>query len=174
MKNDKLVSVIEGLIIVVLGILIAVVGIGNTVDLYFGVLFTAIGGILALFVLYLLSQKKELPLGITLMSGVSLAIGIALFTHYLSFAMLVNILVMVVLGFGSALIFYGIYFAVKKSVSYGVLTIVIGAATVTLVALYLNIPDFAKAFWIIVGILVAIYGALVIVFSLMDKKGKKK
>ena len=174
MKNDKLVNVIEGLIIVVLGILIAVVGIGNTVDLYFGVLFTAIGGILALFVLYLLSQKKELPLGITLMSGVSLAIGIALFTHYLSFAMLVNILVMAVLGFGSALIFYGIYFAVKKSVPYGVLTIVIGAATVTLVALYLNIPDFAKAFWIIVGILVAIYGALVIVFSLMDKKGKKK
>ena len=88
--------------------------------------------------------------------------------------MLVNILIMVVLGVGAALIFYGLYLATQKKTAYGVITMVIGAGIVTLTALYLNIPDFAKAFWIIVGILVAIYGALLIVFTLLNKTSKKK
>ena len=174
MKNEQVANILEGAIIVVLGVLIAVVGIGQAVDIYFGVLFTAVGGLLALFLLYLAIKDKLLPIGLTLISGASLAVGIALFTHYLSFAMLVNILIMVVLGIGGALMFYGLWFAVKKNVPYGVVTLVIGAGIVTLVALYLNIPDFAKAFWIIVGILVALYGALLIVYNLVNKPSKKK
>ena len=174
MKNQQVANILEGAIIVVLGVLIAVVGIGQTVDIYFGVLFTAVGGLLALFLLYCLIKDKFLPIGLTLISGASLAVGIALFTHYISFAMLVNILIMVVLGVGSALVFYGLYLAIRKNVGYGVATMIIGAAIVTLTALYLNIPDFAKAFWIIVGILVALYGALLIVFTLVNKPSNKK
>ena len=54
MKNEQVANILEGAIIVVLGVLIAVVGIGQTVDIYFGVLFTAVGGLLALFLLYCL------------------------------------------------------------------------------------------------------------------------
>ena len=174
MKNQQVANILEGAIIVVLGVLIAVVGIGQTVDIYFGVLFTAVGGLLALFLLYSFIKDKFVPIGLTLLSGASLALGIALFTKYVSFAMLVNILIMVVLGVGAGLIFYGLYLAARKNVAYGIVTMVIGAAIVTLTALYLNVDGFAQAFWIIVGVLVALYGALLIVYTLVNKPSNKK
>ena len=42
-NNEKLTAVLEGILVIVLGILIAVVGIGETVDIYFGVLALVLG-----------------------------------------------------------------------------------------------------------------------------------
>ena len=74
------------------------------------------------------------------------------------------------MGLGIGLILAGAYCVSKKLVFNGVGQIVIGALMVTFVDIYKTVPDFAKAFWIIIGILVAIYGALVIVSALIDKK----
>ena len=52
MKNEKLVQILEGLLILVVGILIAVFGIQTVVDTYFGILFL-VGG-----------KDGELPLSI--------------------------------------------------------------------------------------------------------------
>lgn len=174
-NNQKLTAILEGLIIVILGILVAVVGVGEAIDIYFGILTTVTGSLIAIFVLYLIfSGKKAIPLGLTLISGALLAIGIGLFCNYLTFAMLVNILIMIVLGAGAALIVYGIHFAIRVNFVYGIGTIVIGAIAVTLCALYLNVPDFAKAFWVIVGILIAIYGCLLVVMNVIETKPSKK
>ena len=78
------------------------------------------------------------------------------------------------LGLGIALILYGLFVALRKNLFYGVGQIVVGAVLATLVIIFLTVPEFAHAFWIIVGVVLAIYGALLLVFTLIDKDGKRK
>ena len=111
-----------------------------------------------------------MPLGMTLGAGALIAVGAGLFAKYTTFAFLVNFLVLVVMGVGAALILYGIYFLIKVDKLYGILQIVVGAGLVALTAVYMAVPDFAKTFWIIVGILIAVYGAISMIFALADKK----
>lgn len=169
-NNQLVVNVLEGIIIIVLGILIAVCGIDTTVNIYFGVLALVIGVAAGIFAIYLLSKEGVMPLGITLLSGALIAIGIGLFANYISFGVFINLLILVLLGAGTALIVHGIYFLAKVNKLGGVIQIIVGAALVTLTALYINVPDFVKAFWIIVGILIAIYGAFSIIYAVANKK----
>lgn len=169
-NNEKLTAVLEGILVIVLGILIAVVGIGETVDIYFGVLALVLGAASLGLAIYLLAKKGVMPLGMTLGAGALIAVGAGLFAKYTTFAFLVNFLVLVVMGVGAALMLYGIYFLIKVNKLYGVLQIVVGAGLVTLTAVYMTVPDFAKAFWIIVGIFIAVYGTLSVIFALVDKK----
>ena len=81
-----------------------------------------------------------------------------------------KVLVLVVLGAGAGLILHGVYSIAKKYVLVGVVETIVGVALVTLTAVYMNVPDFAKYFWIIVGVFIAVYGALSVIFALVDKK----
>jgi len=83
---------------------------------------------------------------------------------------LVEFLVIALLGLGIGLILTGIYCLSKKLLFNGIGQLVVGALMVTFVIIYKTVPDFAQAFWIIIGVLVAVYGALVIISALISKK----
>ena len=86
---------------------------------------------------------------------------------------MVDVLVHLLIALGGALIIYGAYAAVKINGFYGVGQIVLGAAAVTVGVLYLLVPEFNMAFWIIVGVLIAVYGVLLLVAALTNKKPAK-
>ena len=168
--NNKVARVLEGAILVALGIIIAICGIGEAINIYFGIVFSIAGACLIVLGFMGLNKKDTSGLSDLILGSVLLTIGICLFTPWLSFAALVDILVIALMGLGIGLIIAGIYFITKKALFTGVGQLVVGALMVTFVILYKTVPDFAHAFWIIIGILVAVYGALVIVTALIEKK----
>lgn len=170
MKNKDLSKVIQGIIAVVVGILIAVLGIGAVMDTYLAILAIVVGSILLLLAFYTLYNKKLLPLSPLALGGALIAVGIGVFTNYISFMMIINILVISLFGVGGAFIVYGVFVAAKGKVPFGVAFMVIGGALIALAACYLAFEDFRKVFWIIVGVLIAVYGALLIVLALTEKK----
>ena len=172
MSKNKLLGVIEGAIIVALGVLIAIFGFG-AVDLYFAIASTVVGAALLGVSIYGMS-KNSLDVGVLALSGVLIAIGVGLFTHYISFGILINLIVIAILGFGAALIIYGIYLIAKKYPVYGTLVLIIGVVLVTLSILYICLADFRNVLWIIVGIVIALYGVLYIVAVLTERKSITK
>lgn len=170
MKNKDLTKIIHGVVAIVVGVLIAVLGIGSVMDTYLGILAIVAGSILLLLAVYALANKRPLPLAPLTLGGALIAIGVGVFTNYISFGMIINIIVISLFGVGGAFILYGIYMMAEGHVPFGVAFLVIGAGLITLAACYLAIEDFRKVFWIITGILIAVYGVLVIVFALTEKK----
>ena len=73
------------------------------------------------------------------------------------------------IGGGAGLVLVGCYALVKKDTFGGAMNIVIGVAAITLAVLYITVEGFRDAFWIIVGILVAIYGVLEIIRAFLKK-----
>ena len=171
--KEKYVRIISAIVIIATGIMIAICGAGSTLDLYLGITAVVAGVVLTVlnFALAITSKKMAFPL---LFLSVSLiAIGVAFFTHYISFAVLINVLVLATLGLGIALMVFGLFTMIAtKKIPYGVVMMVLGAAVVTVVIIYLNVPDFRTAFWIITGVIVAIYGAIELVFALLPQKDK--
>ena len=173
MNKNKLLGIIEGAVIVALGVLIAVFGGGAVVDLYFAITCTVVGATLLGISIYGM-VKNTLDATLLALGSVLIAIGVGLFTHYLSFGMLINIIVIAIIGFGAALIIYGIYLIAKKLTVFGVFALIIGIVLATLGALYIAIPEFRAAFWIIVGVVIALYGVLYIVLSITERKAISK
>ena len=168
--DSRVIRILEGAILVALGIIIAICGIDTAVDIYFGIILTVAG--LALLVLGFVGFTKKDPtcLSDVILGSILLTIGICLFTPWLSFAGLVAILVIALMGLGVGLIITGALCVSKKLLFNGIGQIVVGVLMVTFVIIYKINPDFERAFWIIIGILVAIYGALVIATALISKK----
>lgn len=169
MKKEKLSKVLTFAVVVVMGVLIAIFGTG-AIDVYLGVVACVAGVVVFADTIYLLTRKEKLIATPFIVASALLAIGITLFTHYISFAAIVNFLVVVILGTGAGLLCYGIYLLAHKEVSGGILNVVMGVVALVLAILYMAVPDFAKAFWIIVGIVIAVYGVLGLVFSIIEKK----
>ena len=86
--------------------------------------------------------------------------------------MVFNFLIFALIGFGVALMVYGAFLISKKFLFTGVGEIVIGALLVIFSFLYIFIPEFRDAFWIIIGVLIAIYGVFFIVSAFLEKKKK--
>lgn len=170
MKNVDLTKVISGAVAIVVGILIAVLGIGSVMNTYLAVLAIVSGSALLLYGFYFLYTKKMLPLPPLALGGALIAIGVGVFTNYISFEVLIYILVFSLFGVGGALVVFGIYATVKRNPALGIGFIVIGGALIALAACYLAFPDFQKVFWIITGILIAVSGALDIVYAFVQKK----
>ena len=170
MKNKDISKIIQGLVAIVVGILIAVLGIGAVMDTYLGILAIVAGSILLLLAGYTLYDKKLLPLAPLVLGGALIAIGVGVFTNYISFGMLINILVISLFGVGGGFVVFGIYVSAKRNVPFGLAFILIGGGLIALAACYLAFEDFRKVFWIITGILIAVYGALTIVLALVEKK----
>lgn len=174
MDSKKITTLIEGLVIAVLGVLIAIFGGGSVIDVYFAVISLVLGVVLLVLAGVVLAQKKVLDAGNLTLGTILVFIGSFLFTDWLSFAMLINILVIVLMGLGAALMLTGIYFLVKGAIFNGVGQLVIGALLVTFTILFITVPDFRTAFWIIAGIIIALYGVLVAVTALISKGSRKK
>ena len=172
--DNKIMNVLRGAFIIVLGVLVAVCGVGTAVNVYFGVVSIVAGVLLIGLGIYTAAKKMPLAVSAFLLGAVLTTIAIALFIEKLSLAVLVTLLIYVIMGLGFGLAVLGIVTIVRRNLFYGIGEIVIGALLVVFTALYLGIPDFQKAFWIIVGILMIVLGVAVIIFSLVDKSGKKR
>lgn len=170
MKKEKIFNIVEAAFIIAFGILIAVSGIGAAVNTYFGIVAIVLGVTCAVLAIMNLAQKNGLPFGLTFMSTACITIAIALFAGWLSFAVIVGILVFLIIALGFALIFHGIYLLAKGFVFMGVGEMVVGAIAATLAILYLTVPEFQRAFWIVMGVLLAVYGVYYLVVAIAQKR----
>lgn len=171
--NKKLFAILESVAVIALGVLLAIFGF-RTVDLYFGIMFiVAAVAFLSIVVAYLV-KSKEMPFGPLLGFSSALVFGILILLSRFSLAFLFDVFVLLIIAFGGALLIYGIYLMVKGATVYGVGQLVIGILLFVSGILYLTVPDFRVAFWIIVGVLVAIYGVLLLVEAIAGKKLTKK
>ena len=169
MKNKKLSRVLSCLVLMLLGILIAIFGT-KAIDVYLGIVACVAGVAVLIDTIYLISKKEKLVAYPFVLSLVLIAIGITLFVGWISFAILVSLLVVVILGAGAGLLCYGVYLLGSKEKNAGLLNVVMGVVALTLAILYMAVPDFRTLFWIIVGIVLAVYGLLGLIFTLIEKK----
>ena len=171
--SNKLITIIQGAIAVTLGILIAVFGGVETLGTYFGVLFI-IAGVFGLALAFTaLFRTQLLGFGGLFIGGAFLALGTALLIHPELFGFIVYIVVLLIIAAGCALVVYGVFTIVKHSLFYGIGQIVVGAIAVTLAVLFLKVGGFQTVFWIIVGVLVALYGVCIIVSAFINQKEDK-
>ena len=172
--KEKYIRIIAAVILIAMGVIVAVCGAGTALDLYFGIGCLVTGAVLVILNVVGLARNKQVTFAQLFTSTCFIVIGISLlFTHYISFGMLVNLFVLLVLGLGVALMLYGIFTIVlAKKIPYGVVQLVLGALLVTLTIVYLNVAEFQKVFWIIVGIVIAVYGVLELILALTTKKKK--
>ena len=96
-----------------------------------------------------------------------------LFTDFLSVGVLINFLVIVVLGAGVGILVYGIYLLSKKETAPGLMNLVLGLVAIVVAVLYIAVADFRNIFWIIVGVLIAVYGLVEFIYGIKEVKGKK-
>lgn len=172
--SKKVLNIIEGAAIVVLGVLVAVFGGIQTLSTYFGILFIiAAAGILALGIVALVKTKIT-TYPVIFFAAALLTIGVVLLIHAEYFDLLIRFVAYLLFAAGCALVVYGVYTIVKFSVFYGIGQIVVGASVAALALCYLLIPAFAVVFWIVVGILIGVYGILFIVAAILDKEILKK
>lgn len=173
-NNNKIVNIIEAIVIIVLGIIIAICGGGTALDIYFGIVAIVGGVALGAIAIYSLAKTKVLPFGTTFLSIALITVAITLFVGALSFSVLIGLLVYIMLALGIALVIYGIYTAVAlKGLVPGIAQIVIGAAIIVLTILFLTVAEFRTVFWIITGVLVAVYGVLMLISAFIPQKKAK-
>ena len=174
MENKKLYGVLESVMMIVLGVLVAAFGGQSVLDTYFGIVLT-VGGAFALCVcVYNLTKTKSLLFAPLFVGFAALLIGIFLLINKYSFAYFVYTLVLLLIAAGIALMFYGIYIMSKKATVYGLSQLITGAAIATLGFLYIFVDKFQKAFWIVAGIVIALYGVFYLIEVLFQKKRKTR
>ena len=169
MKRETLFQILSGAILVALGVLIAIFQIG-ALDLYFGIIAIIGGAVLLAYGIYLLAKKNGVNGSSVILACVLLALGITLVIHFVSFGALIPLILTLLIGGGTGLVLVGVYAIAKKDTFGGLINIIIGAAAITLSLLYIFVEGFRDAFWIIIGVLVAIYGVLEIVRAFVNKK----
>ena len=161
---------ISGLILIILGVLIAIFGGETVLDVYFGIVALVSGVCLLALGIYGMAKKAPVAPAPVILGAVLMAVGITLFTSYLSIADLVKFLVICVLGAGVGLMIYGVYLLTKKLTGVGVMNLVVGVVCVTLAILFIAVPDFRSAFWIIVGVVIAAYGLVETIYGVKELK----
>lgn len=172
-KNKKLLTVLEGIAVVALGVLIAIFGT-KTLATYFAVLFLVAGAGFLVVSIVGLVKLKTLLFSTVLAFTVATTMGVVLLVQPEIFEIVVYLFVLFVIAVGGALFLHGIYFMIKHNAIYGIGQMTLGAIAIVLGILYIKIPDFRKAFWIVVGVVVALYGILLIVGGLANKKSPVK
>ena len=172
-KNKKLVNILESVALIAFGVLVAIFGF-RTFDIYFGIVFivASVGFLVASIVE--LTKFKTLSFGLLFAFTALMTFGVVILMNQFSLIYMVTVLVYLVIAFGGALIIFGAYSAAKVNGFYGIGQIVLGAVMITVGILYLLVPEFNTAFWIIVGVLIALYGVLALVMSLTGKSLTKK
>lgn len=168
--KQKSSTFVSGLIMIVLGVLIAIFGVDAVVNTYFGIVALVSGVCLIALGAYNVSKKEPLPPATIILGAVLIAVSIALFVGYLSISILINLLVIIVLGSGAGLICYSVYLLTKKNNAAGIMNLVVGVVAVTLSILYITVPDFRKLFWIIVGVVIAVYGLIETIYGIKELK----
>lgn len=170
--NKKYEQLVSGIILLVLGILVAIFGGQTILDTYFAVISIIAGAALLALAVVSIAKKVQLAPALPIVGGALLAIGIGLFTDWLSMGIVINLAVFAVLGGGCGLVLYSIYLLCRKETQVGLTNLIVGVLAVTLGALYIAVPDFRKIFWIIVGVVIAVYGFVEMVFAISALRRK--
>lgn len=174
MKNKEIMTkLISGIVFLLIGVLLAIFGGNAVLDIYFGIYALVAAIALIGVAIYQMVKKLDVEFVYLVLGGVFAAVGIGLFADWLSVSVMISFLVLAVMGAGVGLIGVGIYHLVKKNTLLGVLNLVIGVAAVVFAALYIAVDGFRAFFWIIVGIIVGLYGLLQIVLVIVDLNKKK-
>ena len=177
MSNEKISKIISGALVLALGILIAVFGGQTILDVYFGIIALVSAVVLLAVAIFGIVNKINIAV-IKLISGSALlAIGIGLFTDYLTFSAIINFLILAILGGGAGLVIYGLFLLINKQIFIGIVNLSVGICAVALPILYISVSSFQSIFWIVIGVVVAIYGLSQIfrvVFGTKVKKAKTK
>lgn len=168
--NKKLLAIVEGALFIALGVLICVFGGVQTLSMYFGILFIVAGAGALIFDLVVCCKTKLLNFGLTFIGAATLALGIALLLHVELFDTFVYVIMVLSIAAGCSIVAFGIWTLTKKLVYTGIGQIVLGAALAALAIVYIKVPSFHQVFWIIVGVLVALYGLLTLLGGLFSKK----
>ena len=171
--NEKNKTLLSGIFCIVLGVLIAIFGGQKVLDVYFGIVSLVSGLCLIALGAYAVSKKQPLPSSTLILGCVLTAVGITLFTDYLSIGVLINFLVIVILGAGVGIFAYGIYLLKKKEKTPGLMNLALGLVAIVVSILYIAVADFRNIFWIIVGVLIALYGLVEFIYGIKEVKGKK-
>ena len=173
-KNKKLVNILEAVILVVFGILLAIFKFGM-IDLFFGIFALVAAVAFMVLIIYELTKKKTLSFNNLFAFAAFLIFGIVLLAKQFSLYNNFIIIIFLTIAFGAALIMFGAYTAAKVSVLFGVTQIIVGALAVTVGILYFFVAEFRnEIFWIIAGVLFALYGVILLVATLADKKLMKQ
>lgn len=173
--NKKLVAICEGALLIVIGVLIAVFGGKDVMDMVFGILFIISGAAFACLSCLTMVKTKILPLGITFAAIASLFFGILLVMSKATVMHVVGYAMIAAVGLGAALVLKGLHILIaKKLVFTGLGQMVIGAGITTVAILYLFGPEgFYTVFWIVVGVLVAVYGLYSCILGFLSKEEAK-
>lgn len=168
--KEKYAKIIVALILIAIGVIVAVCGPG-ALDLYFGIGCLVAGGVLVILNIVNISKNKQVTFGSLFFSSALIVLGVAfVWTHTVTFNMLADLIILLILGLGIALLLYGICtLALSKKTTVGVVEMVLGIVIIVFAILYFTVPDIRKACWIIVGIAIAAYGVL----ELITVLGKK-
>ena len=172
MEKKKLYAIIESIGLIVLGVLIAAFGGQAVLDTYFAIVLVAGGALVLCLCIYDLAKTRLLLFAPLFLGVAALLIGIFILTNYYSFGYFLYTLILLLIAGGIALVFYGIYTITKKAVLFGVIQIVLGTVVTTLGFLYIFVAKFQNVFWIVAGIVLALYGVFYLVETLFEKKRK--
>ncbi len=167
-KNKKVLAVLEGLATIVLGVLVAIFGT-QTLATYFGILFIVSGATFLVVSVAGLAKLKALSFAAVLAFTVLTTFGILLLIQPGLLGLFITLFVYFVIALGGALFFYGIYFMIKYNVIYGIGQMTLGVIVSVLGILYLTVGGFRQAFWIVVGVVIALYGILLVISGLTKK-----
>ena len=169
--KEKYAKIIAAVILIVIGVIVAISGAG-ALDLYFGIGCLVAGGVLVILNIIGLAKSKQVTFGQLFLSTALIVLGVAfIWTHYVSFLMLVKLFVLLILGLGIALLAYGLFtLLLSKKIAIGVVEMVLGLVVVVFTILYLNVDKIRDAFWIVAGIAIAAYGVLELILILANKK----
>ena len=172
MKKELFGKVLCGLAIIALGVLIAFYGPAEVLNLYFGIVACSVGGAFVIYGIFLLSKRESVPSFAFISGGALIAIGVGFLAGRIDTSVFVSLIVFAVLGIGAGVTLYGIYLLGQKINFVSIIHLAGGIATLTFAILYLAIDKFAKVFWIVIGILIALYGLISIVMLFIPKKEK--
>ena len=167
--EKKFLAICEGAAAIVLGILLAAFGGQAVLDVYFGIIFVIGGALMLVLTAIGLARTRALLFGF-LFAGVAMTlIGSFMLANYYSFGYFVYTIILLIIAAGFSLVLYGIYTIVKFNLFYGIGQIVVGAIAATLGFCYLFVPEFYQAFWIIVGVVIAVYGVFYLILAILSK-----
>ena len=166
MKKIDAERLVSALILVAFGILVAILG-PKSRDLYLGILCIVSGVGLLIASIMMASTTKVVPFVVTFFALALLTFGICSFTDLLSFQFLITFVILAIGALGLTFIIHGACLLGKKATTGGVLEIVLGTVAVTFTILFFAVTDFQPVVWVVLGILIALYGLaeLIAVFS---------
>ena len=172
--NKQIKTILFGTVLIAVGVLLAIFGGQSVINTIIAVCSLVIGVAILLLEIITISKKEPLSLLNTIISCSLISIGIGLLVGKINTSLFFDIVSFITMAVGIALIVYGVYSICTKHIFIGICQILVGTASFVISLLYILLDEFKTVFWIIFGVVVAIYGAFIIISCLADNKTKRK